>query len=101
MQPSLSPTRLPYTTLFRSEAEAVPGQRLGEAVGAEGAQRRIARTLVRLEHAPGQEDRVAAGRPERVQHRLEITRSEEHTSELHHPSISYAAFRLKNKTRNR
>src|SRR5690348_17364916 len=63
-------TLFPYTTLFRS-LEGRQHRRLPRPVG----------------HHPPQREGAAVAR-----------RSEEHTSELSHPSISYAVFCLKKKT---
>src|SRR5689334_24361397 len=72
-------TLFPYTTLFRSVGQA----ELRHASG-----QKPAAPLHRLEQGDGQ------FRPHHGQH---DARSEEHTSELRHSSISYAVFCLKKK----
>src|SRR3546814_9449987 len=82
-------TLFPYTTLFRSRQRIAPAvadqpQHVGEAVGRDLADRRVARDVPArpLEQA--------------------IARSEEHTSELQSlMRISYAVFCLKKKKRKK
>src|SRR3712207_8122971 len=77
-------TLFPYTTLFRSvQGDDDPAARPGGAGGG-----RV--EVTGAAHA----DRGRAG-PERVAD--PEGRSEEHTSELRHPNISYAVFCLKKK----
>src|SRR5256885_3784070 len=79
-------TLFPYTTLFRSHGE--PGQANG--LLAEVAQVGVERFRPgHAQHDGAQNDEAGAGR------------SEEHTSELQSPCISYAVFCLKKKKKTR
>src|SRR5690242_21256374 len=75
-------TLFPYTTLFRSRAAA-----LLETV-------RIPDPERALRAYPGQ---FSGGMRQRIAIAVALARSEEHTSELSHMSISYAVFCLKKK----
>src|SRR3712207_7066751 len=84
-------TLFPYTTLFRSVAVARPAAAAGRP---RDGGRRGAAARLGLEHRPGAG--VRAGRAGRPVARP-VRRSEEHTSELQSPNISYAVFCLKKK----
>src|SRR3546814_6576768 len=97
---TLTATRFPYTTLFRSP------ERIGDQRDQQGQDDQqpapghaAALVVVRLDgHRHGTRDAVSGGRRHGGDLRFERSRSEEHTSEL--PSlmrISYAVFCLKKK----
>src|SRR5689334_24196232 len=93
-------TLFPYTTLFRSGPALPPRfhpspNRLAELSSA------LADALV-LDHVENGERRCLGNRVADVgatDRRVARRRSEEHTSELHHSSISYAVFCLKKKNK--
>src|SRR5438876_8273978 len=74
-------TLFPYTTLFRSRAAEVDRVAAVAQFGCAFDDRRGEAVATEPEGEGGAGD----------------ARSEEHTSELHHPSISYAVFCLKKK----
>src|SRR5207245_9033446 len=90
IRPPPRPTLFPYTTLFRSRAPIPTLMR--EARNSDPVARRNAiYALARLRTAGGVTALVAA--------LTDSARSEEHTSELSHGSISYAVFCLKKKNK--
>src|SRR5689334_24584878 len=88
-------TLFPYTTLFRSVlAAALLGDgQAGAAGGDRGAHRHRRRRDAGFWDVGGCAS--SAGR------HCDAARSEEHTSELHHSSISYAVFCLKKKKKKK
>src|SRR3546814_9693340 len=91
-------TLFPYTTLFRSPAEALAQVEL-ESADQRGLGRRQAAFAVALQRVAVADLEVRAGDMDRqVQRRPGPERSEEHTSELQSlMRISYAGFCLKKK----
>src|SRR5689334_23803385 len=90
-------TLFPYTTLFRSPVEVRRIHEVGpfDHIVRERVVRRLVDADVAVE-AGGKQAR-AVGRERDPRHIGAGLRSEEHTSELHHSSISYAVFCLKKK----
>src|SRR5256885_10607340 len=79
-------TLFPYTTLFRS------ADRLAAGVGPGDDHHRIRAPQLQVDRDHGSGQQGMAGAAE--------ARSEEHTSELQSPCISYAVFCLKKKKKN-
>src|SRR5207249_8091588 len=93
-RPPLS-TLFPYTTLFRSTAPCCCGS-TSNGGPADGQAARHVRAVSAAVH-DARDGAVRGGRGRRVS--IAAGRSEEHTSELSHVSISYAVFCLKKKKR--
>src|SRR5689334_24365842 len=92
-------TLFPYTTLFRSIE-------LGRAIGRTGIEHGLLtlRRRRRAEHLRGRglvETRLRRTQTDGLKKARRPDRSEEHTSELSHSSISYAVFCLKKKKKNK
>src|SRR3712207_7708447 len=83
-------TLFPYTTLFRSVQEAIPGAAGG-----------VQQNAVQAGAVPRAGGRTRGGDPAGGQGGVgrEAGRSEEHTSELQSANISYAVFCLKKKNK--
>src|SRR5437764_7531053 len=92
--PPSTSTLFPYTTLFRSPL----GRdifRIGDALGAGSVAALVDGRTEKVADVAERKWRIISEGPVRVV--VELTRSEEHTSELRHRCISYAVFCLKKK----
>src|SRR2546430_11972309 len=87
-------TLFPYTTLFRSQETCTSGKNIF----------RVANFKMKILDHEGHEGRegheiyLVGKNKILLMHLCGNSRSEEHTSELHHSQISYAVFCLKKKT---